>query len=260
MTEIHFAAGDLVFTEGSPSTYVLRIASGEAEVFKQMEGREVMLGRLKAGDYVGEMGVIQGRPRGATVRAAKDLTVERYGRDDFLERISCDSAMAFSLLTRLSERLNTLDQAFARVTLDRDTGDSADSPAAASAPRDRLTLKPASEILAASMPTESLEVGRLPYTIGRTPGPGEAAAPMTVDLMLDDNRPFRLSRAHFRITEAAGAHRVQDLGSVLGTQVNGEPLGQHFGSDIATLIAGDNEIVAGGADSPFRFVLTLEPA
>jgi len=34
---------------------------------------------------------------------------------------------------------------------------------------------------------------------------------------------------------------------------NGEPIGDHFRGDDAPLRAGENEVIAGGVDSPFVF-------
>jgi len=46
---------------------------------------------------------------------------------------------------------------------------------------------------------------------------------------------------------------VRDLRSTLGTIVNGQPIGDHFRSDDAPLRAGENEVIAGGVESPFVF-------
>ena len=240
MTDLHFAAGDLVFAEGSPSTFVLRIAAGEAEVFTTLEGKEVPLGRVKPGDYVGEMGVIQGVPRSASIRAVTALTTERFGREDFLQRISADSGMALQLLNRLSERVKVLDKAYARATLGVEEVVEPDTePSTAMPPADaRTVLRAGNELMAAALPMGEVILDPLPFTVGRMPAPGEAAAATTVDLMLDDTRPFRLSRAHFRIGRGPGGVRVMDLGSILGTLVNGQPLGRHFGADAAPLEAG----------------------
>ena len=99
---------------------------------------------------------------------------------------------------------------------------------------------------------------RLPFTVGRQAVAGESDA--TVDLKLDDFRPFRLSCAHFKLVQEGDGLLVQDLGSILGTMVNGRAIGQFFGTDTAPLVAGENEIVAGGADSHFRFRVMVESA
>src|SRR5260221_5750331 len=65
--------------------------------------------------------------------------------------------------------------------------------------------------------------------------------------------PFRLSRNHFMIGKRNGSYYVRDLCSTLGTIVNAEPIGDHFRVDHAPMQAGENEVIAGGVDSPFIF-------
>ena len=254
-----FATGELLFSEGKPSVSVLQILSGTAEVTKQVEGREVLLGRIGEGEFVGEMGVILGRRRGATVRATESVTAEEYDQHEFFERISFDSAMAFQLLVRLSERLNALDQAFAELV------SGTEDKAAAPPPDDRvesvtgLVLKTDSEELSRAIPKAGMAIEQLPFAVGRTTRRAEPAPRIPIHLVLDDRMPFRLSRAHFQIESGRGGLRVRDLGSVLGTQVNGRPIGRYFGADAVALKEGDNRIVAGGDESPYAFTLTVRP-
>ena len=83
--------------------------------------------------------------------------------------------------------------------------------------------------------------------------PQEGLPPCQPDLKLDDTAPFRLSRNHFIIEKRDGDYYVRDLCSALGTIVNGEPIGHYFRTDDAPLRVGDNEVIAGGVDSPFVF-------
>jgi hypothetical protein len=98
-----------------------------------------------------------------------------------------------------------------------------------------------------------LELGDLPFVVGRRAVEGEGAPLWEPDLTLTDSMPFRLSRNHFIIELRDGDFHVRDLCSTLGTVVNGEPIGNHFPTDDALLRAGENEVVAGGMDSPFVF-------
>jgi len=59
------------------------------------------------------------------------------------------------------------------------------------------------------------------------------------------------------IEKRDGSYHVRDLRSTLGTIVNGEPIGTHFRTDDAPLQAGENEVIAGGVDSPFVFSVYL---
>jgi FHA domain len=106
-----------------------------------------------------------------------------------------------------------------------------------------------------------LGLGDRPFIVGRRPIAGEALPQWPTDLMLDDTAPFRLSRNHFIIERRDGGYHVRDLRSTLGTIVNGEPIGDHCRTDDALLQDGENEMIAGGVDSPFVFsVFTLRQA
>ncbi len=263
-----YAVGEQMFGEGEPSVTVLQILGGKAEVTKRVDGREILLGRVGAGEFVGEMGVILNRERGATVRVTEPVTAEEYDKTAFLEKIADDSATAFQLLLRLSERLNALDEAFAEAisggsVMPADVAEAVSTTAAPPPPTVEsvtgLVLKSASDTMARVVPPEGLAVEALPFAVGRTPRRAEPRPRVPIQLMLDDQTPFRLSRAHFQIETGRGGLRVRDLGSVLGTQVNGRPIGRYFGADAAALHDGENSIVAGGDDSPFSFTLIMKP-
>ena len=98
-----------------------------------------------------------------------------------------------------------------------------------------------------------LGLGDLPFIVGRGPIAREGMPLLQPDLKLDDTVPFRLSRNHFMIEKRDGSYYVRDLRSTLGTIVNGEPIGDHFRGDEALLRAGENEVIAGGVESPFVF-------
>jgi pSer/pThr/pTyr-binding forkhead associated (FHA) protein len=100
-------------------------------------------------------------------------------------------------------------------------------------------------------------LGDLPFVVGRAPVAREGLRLLQLDLKLDDTAPFRLSRNHFMIEKLDGNYYVRELRSTLGTIVNGEPIGDHFRGDDAPLRAAENEVIAGGVDSPFVFCVFI---
>jgi pSer/pThr/pTyr-binding forkhead associated (FHA) protein len=124
----------------------------------------------------------------------------------------------------------------------------------------RLTVLPASQELGSQIPAEGISVTRFPFSVGRLPLPKEPEPSVAIDLTLADSKPFRLSRQHFALSRHQDKPVVMDLGSTLGTEVNGEPLGYHFGKDFEFLKVGETRIVAGGLDSPFTFTVLMELA
>ena len=83
-----FAAGATLFRQGDPPDHFYVIQRGEVEAFvEQPDGQARAVARLGAGDHFGEIGVLQGVPRTATVRAATDVTVLALAREAFNELV-----------------------------------------------------------------------------------------------------------------------------------------------------------------------------
>ncbi|TQV80853.1 cyclic nucleotide-binding domain-containing protein [Denitrobaculum tricleocarpae] len=260
MTKQRFERGDIVFREGGLSDSVFRVISGEVEIVKELQGRDIALGRVGPGEYFGEMGVIEGRPRSATVKAVSNLEVETIERDDFLHRVSEDADTAFELMQRLSERLHTLDDAFAasvvvggRRKTDPKVEDlSNDRPATG-----QVKILADSDAVTSVLPAEGLTPQVLPFFVGRHPVGDEALPPITIDLPLHDSEPHRLAKVHFSVAKTAKGFAIRDFRTELGTKVNEVSLGEHFSRDVTLLNPGENSIVAGGGDSPFRFRIVV---
>jgi hypothetical protein len=202
------------------------------------------------------MGVVENRPRNATARAASEVEVEILTPTEFLDQIARSPRAARELIQRLSQRLREADD---RIVNDERGGGrahgtrkGADSQTAVESVNNLY--------LAAKNPwlqRTPLGLGDLPFVGGRGPVAGEGLPPLQPDLKLDDTVPFRLSRNHFMIENRDGSYYVRDLCSTLGTIVNGEPIGDHFRGDDAPLRAGENEVIAGGVDSPFVFSVLI---
>jgi len=109
----HFSQGDLLFRQGDPSDYVLRIDSGSVEILREVGDLSIVLGSVFAGQFVGEMGVIEKRPRSATARANTEVEAEQFNVPEFFQRVSADPAMAQELMLRLSVRLREIEDKIA---------------------------------------------------------------------------------------------------------------------------------------------------
>ncbi len=249
---------EILFREGAPSDSVCKILLGRVQVFKEDGKQEVMLGQIGSGEFVGEMGVIEDRPRSATVRAESDVTVEWIDKKEFLERVSRDSGTALQLLARMSERLASLNSAYSEAVLSSQPSIEIQEPQPPAQPTSsHIRIFADSPELEAALPATGLVIDADRFIVGRTPDSQEIVPHLSVDLALADAVPYRLSRAHFAILRTQEGILVRDLDSQLGTQVNNKYLGRHFGQDGTMLMRGENLIVAGGVDSHFRFRAVL---
>jgi CRP-like cAMP-binding protein/cytochrome P450 len=117
---VTYPAGTVIIHQGDIADAFFIIVVGEVEVLKEeAKGETRLLSRLKAGDYFGEIGLLQGVRRTATVRATADTAVKvlRLDRETFTQMVSESDFVAGeiarviqrrSMATRLSEVLPKL--------------------------------------------------------------------------------------------------------------------------------------------------------
>src|SRR6266436_9637910 len=105
----HFAEGHVLFREGDPADCVFRLLSGAVDILRDLDGDPILLGTVGAGQFLGEMGVVENRPRSATARAASEVEVEILTPTEFLDQIAGSPRTARELIQRLSQRLREAD-------------------------------------------------------------------------------------------------------------------------------------------------------
>jgi CRP/FNR family cyclic AMP-dependent transcriptional regulator len=257
-----FDSDEILFRQGDPSDFAILLLSGSAEVLREAGNDAIVLGAVQAGEWVGEMGVLEGRPRSATVRAASSVEAELIERQAFLDRVSDEPELARKLLVRMSARLRDVEDMLTRLYAakgnDAAPAHEAIPLALATPPAMRsVMLVAATERARSFVGADLIPITRLPFSVGRQPQEDEAAPYITPDLAIPEPPPFRLSRAHFSLVARGGEVLVRDLNSTLGTIVNERPLGRDFPVDSVPLTKGANTIVAGGKESPFVFTVTL---
>jgi len=79
-----FAAGDIMTRQGNTSHWLYILTSGEAESLLELpDGAKHSLGKISAGGYFGETGMMTGAPRGNTVIARKHVECYRLDNASF---------------------------------------------------------------------------------------------------------------------------------------------------------------------------------
>lgn len=96
--------GHVLFNEGDRSDFVYRLVSGEVEITRRVPGGSSVVGQIKPGEFIGEMGVLVACPRSGTARLTADSELDQFTRTEFLEFISRDAAISARLLDALSLR------------------------------------------------------------------------------------------------------------------------------------------------------------
>jgi small-conductance mechanosensitive channel/CRP-like cAMP-binding protein len=99
-----FARGDVITRQGMVAHWLYILVEGEAEVWLEQEGERRLLTVLPAGSVFGEMGMLTGEPRRATVTAKSDAECYRLDKAGFEEVIHLRPAIAEEMAAILTER------------------------------------------------------------------------------------------------------------------------------------------------------------
>lgn len=106
-----FRRGELVVEQGRKSNALFILLNGRARVLtSDTRGREVILAVLEAGDYVGEMSLIDNDPHSATVRAEIQTDMLVLQRSDFARCLPENSTLSYAILRGLVRRLRNADR------------------------------------------------------------------------------------------------------------------------------------------------------
>ena len=103
--ERRFDAGETIAKEGAGGAAFFLIVSGEATV--SVGGNE--RGTLKAGDYFGEIALIDGGVRSATVTASTELVCQGLTYWDFRPLVQQNAMIAWTLLQTMVQRLRVAE-------------------------------------------------------------------------------------------------------------------------------------------------------
>src|SRR3954469_3761170 len=101
MRERRFADGDTVTQEGAGGAGFFVVEDGQAQVTVNGEQR----GTIGPGDYFGEIALLTGSDRTATITATSDMVCWGMTPWDFRPLVESNSAIAWKLLTAMADKL-----------------------------------------------------------------------------------------------------------------------------------------------------------
>jgi signal transduction histidine kinase len=108
-TPVAFDAGEVIFYEGDAGDAMYLIRSGGIAVIRGTFDTPLILGYRDAGEFVGEMALIDDLPRSATVVAVQPVELLKITREDFQQLLDESSLLDHNLLRKLSARLRASD-------------------------------------------------------------------------------------------------------------------------------------------------------
>jgi CRP/FNR family transcriptional regulator, cyclic AMP receptor protein len=102
-----YAAGDVIFAEGDKGDAMYVVRTGEVAIERHGHVMETLGG----GGIFGEMALIDGSPRSATVRARTDCEVAPINEKSFLFLVHETPFFAIAVMRTLADRLRRMDEA-----------------------------------------------------------------------------------------------------------------------------------------------------
>ncbi|MGH9492553.1 MAG: DUF1003 domain-containing protein [Terriglobales bacterium] len=107
----HFDKGDTIFSYGDAGDALYLVRQGRVEVFvENTEGEKILLAENEAGDLFGEISLLDGGARTASVVAIEDTEVLTLDRENLLKFITQHPHAALDLLTVMGRRLRATDE------------------------------------------------------------------------------------------------------------------------------------------------------
>jgi len=114
----HYAKDSVVFFEKERGDSLFMILSGRIKVtILGDDGREIILSMLGAGDFFGEMALLDDEPRSASAIAAEDSELLSLSRADFESLVRENPSITMGLIRVLTARLRHANQQISTLAL-----------------------------------------------------------------------------------------------------------------------------------------------
>ncbi len=111
LEEVTFAAGQVIFRRGDPGGAIFIVAAGEVEIFiEDSTGERIVFETVKAGDFFGELSLLDGDPRSASAQALVGTQALRLDRGDLELLFTRHPTAAMDVLAVIGRRLREADK------------------------------------------------------------------------------------------------------------------------------------------------------
>jgi CRP-like cAMP-binding protein len=99
-------AGTVLFREGDPGREMFVIQSGRVRLTRMLRGQEKVIAELPAGEFFGEMSIINDKPRTASAVVVEDVQLLVLDPRTFEAMIKANTEIAVRMVKKLAARLD----------------------------------------------------------------------------------------------------------------------------------------------------------
>lgn len=103
--ERDYVGDEVVFDEGEEGQAIYFILRGKVLICRQGRPIDGAIAELSAGQFFGELALLDDAPRMAQVRAAEDCTLAVFFREDFLGLLQTHASLASKITLQLSRHI-----------------------------------------------------------------------------------------------------------------------------------------------------------
>jgi CRP/FNR family transcriptional regulator, cyclic AMP receptor protein len=104
-----FTRGTVLFKEGEPGKEMFVVQQGRVNISKRVGAVEKILVTLGAGEFFGEMSILNNKPRSATATCAEDAKILVIDPRTFEAMIRGNAEIAVRMIKKLADRLQEAD-------------------------------------------------------------------------------------------------------------------------------------------------------
>ena len=102
---VTFNKGDVIFEQGALADRAYIIHKGIVMVTSSRGGQEIVIDTLRRGDFVGEMALVDDKPRSATAIAGEETVCAVITKEELDASLSQSDLLVYALIKLLTHRL-----------------------------------------------------------------------------------------------------------------------------------------------------------
>jgi potassium efflux system protein len=117
-------AGALLFREGDPPEFAMLVLTGRLQVFVEREGRDLVISEVRPGSLLGELSVLSGIARSASVRCLEPSTLAVWDSQTFRRLLLSNAFLSERVFGQALRGLIEKERALIASTLASGAGES----------------------------------------------------------------------------------------------------------------------------------------
>jgi len=244
-----YTAGETVYAEGDRGREAFYVLDGRLMVNQASSGNPEVVGSHETGDLFGVGGLLSGQARSATITCDTDVRLEVFDANRIAELLRSEPDRIGPVVASMFDRMgrSRMNPTPAPTAL-AEAGNETQSDSG-----NRLVITPLTPRARAALGADQTIISTFPCTIGRNDDPNASHSMTNGKLVLQDDKPFFISRDHVVVESTDSGLVIFDRTSSLGTIVDGKAIGRKADKDSAKLKRPKSHVILGGAHSPYEF-------